>query len=96
MVCWNLKLVCVILQVRRQHRVVRLLLRVRFHLISVEAANVTNVAVSATAWDLRMGSEGGCGVAGCDPRLTRVRIPATLEVDFAEWVSVELALRSVL
>ncbi|CAM9282020.1 unnamed protein product [Ectocarpus sp. 8 AP-2014] len=37
----------------------------------VEAANVTNVAVDATAWDLRLGSEGGCGLTGCDPRLTR-------------------------
>lgn len=40
--------------------------------MAVEAEDVTNVAVEANGWDLRLGKDGGCGVAGCDPRLTRV------------------------
>lgn len=39
-----------------------------FRLFAVEAATVTNVGVTSDAWDLN-----GCGVEGCDPRLTRVR-----------------------
>lgn len=38
----------------------------------VEASNVTNVEVTASGWDLRPEADGGCGVGGCDPRLTRV------------------------
>ncbi|CAN0077215.1 unnamed protein product, partial [Scytosiphon promiscuus] len=37
----------------------------------VEASTVTNVAVTASAWDVRSEADGGCGVGGCDPRLTR-------------------------
>ena len=39
---------------------------------TVEASNVTNIDVEASGWDLRSAADGGCGVAGCDPRLTRV------------------------
>lgn len=38
-------------------------------LFAVEASTVTNVAVTSdVGWDLT-----GCGLGGCDPRLTRVR-----------------------
>lgn len=35
----------------------------------MRANTVTNVRASADTWDLRV--DAGCGVAGCDPRLTR-------------------------
>lgn len=35
---------------------------------------MSNVVVTGSQWDLRGEDEGGCGVAGCDPRLTRVSL----------------------